>query len=265
MLSERGRFGPANLLYWIQNPRHQPRVTMERVVKRMDAEKLSHRLATVAEFVPQGARVADIGTDHAYLPAALMLAGKISFAVAGDVTRGPLENAKEEIARVNLTGKIQPRLADGLAAITAADRIDTVVIAGMGGALIAKILEQGKEHLAGVQRLILQPNIGAERVREWLMNNHYELVAERILAEDGHVYEILVVTATLLPVRYNQRELRFGPPSLEEKNAAFREKWAGELTRLQAVLDQLAAAPQPPAGKVAAFAAEIAEIKGVLQ
>lgn len=98
----------------------------------MDARHLSKRLATAAEFVPVGARLADIGSDHAYLPAFLALRGRIEYAVAGEVVRGPYQNACREITREGLQEIIVPRLADGLAAINADDRIDTVTICGMG-------------------------------------------------------------------------------------------------------------------------------------
>lgn len=233
-------------------------------VNGMDAEKLSQRLQTVADFVPQGARLADIGTDHAYLPAALVLAGRIDFAVAGDVTLGPLQNATAEIERLHLSEQIQPRLADGLAAIQPTDQIDTVVIAGMGGTLIAKILTAGAAQLAGVKRLILQPNVGEARVRQWLMEHHYQLMAERIVAEDGHIYEILVADYTGVPFSYNARELRFGPFLLAAGGPIFRQKWQEELQREAAALEQMKAAKEPPLEKIAAFQAQLAQIKEAL-
>ena len=120
----------------------------------MDEKHLSKRLTQVAAFVPQGARIADIGSDHAYLPAALALSGRIQFAVAGEVANGPYDNMVKEITENGLTKTIIPRLANGLAAIRPTDKVDTVVIAGMGGALIADILEKGRAQLAGVKRQI---------------------------------------------------------------------------------------------------------------
>ena len=99
----------------------------------MDARQLSKRLEEVASFVPDGARLADIGSDHAYLPAYLALNGKIAFAVAGEVVKGPFENAQHEIKKEGLEAKVKARLANGLAAIEANDQIDTVTICGMGG------------------------------------------------------------------------------------------------------------------------------------
>ena len=136
----------------------------------VDEKHLSARLACVASLVPAGARVADIGSDHAYLPAALVLDGKIDFAIAGEVVKGPYENAVHEIKDHQLEGRVIPRLADGLAAIEPADKVDTITIAGMGGSLIASILEKDKNKLTGIKRLVLQPNVGESQLREWLMN-----------------------------------------------------------------------------------------------
>ena len=135
----------------------------------VDEKHLSARLACVASLVPAGARVADIGSDHAYLPAALVLDGKIDFAIAGEVVKGPYENAVREIKDHQLEGQVIPRLADGLAAIEPADKVDTITIAGMGGSLIASILEKGKDKLTEIKRLVLQPNVGESQLREWLI------------------------------------------------------------------------------------------------
>lgn len=216
----------------------------------MDAQHLSHRLAQVATFVPTGARLADIGSDHAYLPAALALQGKITMAVAGEVAAGPYENMAHEIEANGLTDQIIPRLANGLAAIQPADRIDTVTIAGMGGTLIANILDRGQEQLAGVKRLILQPNVGEYRLRSWLLAHHYQIMAERLVKEDDHIYEIIVAEPSLVPFRYSNYELLFGPLLLEKKGPVFREKWQDYLQRQQGVLDQISSAKQPPVDKI---------------
>lgn len=230
----------------------------------MDADHLSERLATVASYVPQGSRLADIGTDHAYLPVNLAKRGVIISGVAGEVVKGPFENARHEIEREGLTDQITARLANGLKAIEPGDQIDTVVIAGMGGALITQILTQDFHRLAGVNRLVLQPNVGEMNVRQFLMDHGFALVAERILAEDGHTYEILVADRQSVARPYTADELRFGPFLLAEHNPIFIEKWQHELARSQAVLTQVRSAAVVPADKVAALEQVIAEIEEVL-
>ncbi|MRG68366.1 tRNA (adenine(22)-N(1))-methyltransferase TrmK [Lactobacillus reuteri] len=216
----------------------------------VDEKHLSARLACVASLVPAGARVADIGSDHAYLPAALVLDGKIDFAIAGEVVKGPYENAVHEIKDHQLEGKVIPRLADGLAAIEPADKVDTITIAGMGGSLIASILEKDKNKLTGIKRLVLQPNVGESQLREWLMNNHYQIMTEKIIEEDNHIYEIIVAEPSVVPFRYSKYELDFGPFLLENKGPVFRKKWQEYLQREAHVIDQMQKAQQPPVKKI---------------
>ncbi|MGI1802667.1 tRNA (adenine(22)-N(1))-methyltransferase [Limosilactobacillus reuteri] len=216
----------------------------------MDEKHLSARLACVASLVPAGARVADIGSDHAYLPAALVLDGKIDFAIAGEVVKGPYENAVHEIKDHQLEGKVIPRLADGLAAIEPADKVDTITIAGMGGSLIASILEKGKDKLTEIKRLVLQPNVGESQLREWLMNNHYQIMTEKIIEEDNHIYEIIVAEPSVVPFRYSKYELDFGPFLLENKGPIFKKKWREYLQREAHVIDQMQKAQQPPVKKI---------------
>lgn len=103
--------------------------------------RLSKRLRAVAAFVQRGSRLADVGSDHAYLPLFLVEKGIVDFAVAGEVVQGPYQSALTNVAQAGKEKLIQVRLANGLAAIQERDRIDTITIAGMGGRLIADILE----------------------------------------------------------------------------------------------------------------------------
>ncbi|WP_407886290.1 tRNA (adenine(22)-N(1))-methyltransferase [Levilactobacillus sp. N40-8-2] len=231
----------------------------------MDADHLSVRLATVADYVPMGSRLADIGTDHAYLPVNLAKRGKIVDGVAGEVVKGPFENAQHEIEKEGLTSRITARLANGLQAIEADDHIDTVAIAGMGGTLIVQILTQDFDRLAGVNRLVLQPNVGEKNVRQFLMTHGFQLVTEQIVTEDGHDYEILVADRADNPQQYSAEDLRFGPYLLAEHNAIFMAKWRRELARTRQVLAQVQSAKEVPTAKIAELTAEIKEIEEVLQ
>lgn len=231
---------------------------------KLDAQHLSRRLAVVASYVPEGARLADIGSDHGYLPAALALQNKIEYAVAGEVVQGPYENAVHEIQNLNLAGTITPRLADGLAAIQPTDHIDTITIAGMGGTLIAQILDAGVDKLANIHRLILQPNVGEKRLRAWLMAHRFQIMAERIIEEDGHIYEVIVAEPSIVPFTYSQFELTFGPLLLEQRGAIFDAKWRQELDRQQRVLTQMKSAPVPPADKISHLQEYVKLIEEVL-
>ncbi|CAI2603997.1 tRNA (adenine(22)-N(1))-methyltransferase [Apilactobacillus kunkeei] len=231
----------------------------------MDANKLSQRLKVVADFVPQNSRVADIGSDHAYLPVYLMKQKQIEFGIASEVAKGPLDNAIQEIKAEGLSDRIDTRLADGLLSVQPEDEINCVTIAGMGGTLIKNILENGKSHLSGKELLILQPNVGEDRLRTWLMNNKYEISDETILREDGHTYEIIVAKRTDKDVQYSQQEIKFGPFLLKQHSDVFVEKWENEIKRIEMVIDQMNLAKHDkPVDKINSMKKEIEEIKEVL-
>jgi len=153
---------------------------------------LSGRLMAAADFVAPGARVADVGTDHGKLPVWLMLQGRISAAIASDIREQPLCNARETVAKNGLSGRIQLRLCDGLAGITAHE-VDTVVIAGMGGDTIAAILAAAPWTKDGAHRLILQPETASVRLRRFLYDNGYTILDET-LVQEHRLYSILLVT-----------------------------------------------------------------------
>ena len=207
----------------------------------MNHTELSKRLETVGRFVPEAARLADIGSDHAYLPVALMLKGKIDFAIAGEVVKGPFESAKRQVMKNGLSERIEVRLANGLDAIEKDDQISAITIAGMGGSLIRDILESGRQNqrLSGEERLILQPNIGEKTLRTWLKENNYQIIAEEIIEENKKIYEIIVAEKKEQPIDYSEKELMFGPFLLEDKNATFSAKWQRELKQREVILEQL--------------------------
>ena len=200
----------------------------------LNSIRLSKRLLAVASFVLQDAVVADIGSDHAYLPSFLIEKEIIKKAIAGEVAQGPFDSAMKNVSRNGFSEYITVRLANGLAAIEENDGIDTVTIAGMGGSLIASILNTGVENLQGVERIIVQPNIHAKAIREWAIVNGWKIVDEKILKEDEKIYEILVLERG--NVNYDDLELLVGPILKVEKNEVFIEKWQGELLQWHQVL-----------------------------
>ena len=131
--------------------------------------KLSNRLLSVASFVTEGNVLADVGTDHGYIPIYLMQEGRIERAIAMDINAGPLERAKEHITQYGLETYIETRLSDGVAALTPGEA-DSILIAGMGGGLVLHILEEGETVCRQAKELILQPQSEIERVRVWLYN-----------------------------------------------------------------------------------------------
>lgn len=193
------------------------------------------RLERVAAQVPAGARLADIGSDHGYLPVALMRRGAIAAAVAGEVALTPFHAAQRSVRENGLEHRITVRLASGLAAIEPADGINAISLCGMGGETIRDILEAGKARLSGQERLILQPNGGEQPLRQWLMDNGYRIIFEEVLHENRFDYEIIVAECTG-PVVYTDRELYFGPLLMQARTPAFVQKWQRLLRQRQRLL-----------------------------
>lgn len=232
----------------------------------MDAHHLSNRLLKVANYVPRNARLADIGSDHAYLPAYLALNHQINFAIAGEVVRGPYLNAVNEVKKENLEDKIFPRLADGLDAIKFSDQVDTITICGMGGMLIKEILEKGQKIIETHPLLILQPNVSSDILRAWLNSHQYEILNEEILSEDGHIYEIIVARYTpKLLVKLSEKDLMFGQYLRHHQNAAFKEKWEKEIQKNQKAISQMQKANHVPKNRISQLQQENDYIEGVLK
>lgn len=207
----------------------------------LNTDKLSVRLATVAKYVSEGARIADIGSDHAYLPCYLAKNVGIRFAVAGEVAVGPYRSAERNVLSEGLSDIISVRMGDGLDVIQPGE-VDCITIAGMGGALITSILENGKNKLDSVKRLVLQPNLSAISIRKWFLANNWELVAEEIIEEDGKIYEILIGEKgdPYKPYRTNvDRGLLLGPFLVKKQDAVFRKKWAAEKENWQRIYGAL--------------------------
>ena len=198
---------------------------------------ISKRLELVASFVPHAAILLDVGSDHAYLPIELVERGQIKSAIAGEVVEGPYQSAVKNVEAHGLKEKIQVRLSNGLEAFKDADQVSVITIAGMGGRLIARILEEGLDKLASVERLILQPNNREDDLRIWLQDHGFQIVAESILEEAGKFYEILVVEAG--EMKLSASDVRFGPFLSKEVSPVFVQKWQKEATKLEFALGQI--------------------------
>ncbi|MGT2924302.1 tRNA (adenine(22)-N(1))-methyltransferase [Streptococcus caviae] len=220
---------------------------------------LSERLQEIAGFVPQGARLLDVGSDHAYLPLYLLEKGWIDYAIAGEVAKGPYSSAAENVDQAGLSERVDVRLADGLAAFTAVDKIDVITICGMGGRLIAEILEAGKAKLALVEQLILQPNNCEDELRLWLMANGFAITAEKMVADKQKYYEILVAEKGQMTL--SDLDLRFGPCLRQELSAVFKARWQKELSKLEQALMKI---PETNEQDRQAVKAKISQIKEVL-
>ena len=196
--------------------------------------ELSKRLQAVASLVTDGYRLADIGTDHAYIPISLTESGKISFAVAMDVNRGPLLRAQENIREHGQEKKITTRISDGFAGLERGE-VDSVVIAGMGGPLMIRILKEGESVVGTLKECILQPQSEIEKVRTFLLEEGFFFLKEDMVEEEGKYYPMMKVRPPsaagggnepyLHPLEkgWSEVELRYGKLLLTEKHPVLRK------------------------------------------
>jgi tRNA (adenine22-N1)-methyltransferase len=220
--------------------------------------------------------------------------GEVPFVVAGEVNEGPYMAAKTQVAAAELGALIDVRRGDGLAVLRPGE-VDCVVIAGMGGSLITNILTRGEQVLSGVslgegeicesgrvQTLVLQPNIGEDVVRQWLAANDYVLRGERLVEEDGIIYEILYAehgeeagvqyrsdlpAFAQLSAEAQERWLyRLGPYLASGRSELFLRKWYAELTKMERIYGQLQHSQSPQAtAKAERIRRDIVELTSILE
>lgn len=219
---------------------------MVRPKENAPSVQVSKRLAVLAEKVRPGT-VADIGADHALLLIALAESGKLVHGIAGEIHTGPFENALQRIQLSGREGQIEVRRGDGLSVLRP-NEVEAITIAGMGGALIARILEEGKEKLSGVRQLVLQPNTDGRLVRQWLKENSWALTDEELVEDGGILYEILVAEPGENPGLYAQPPLTteqlmiIGPWLWKRKHPLLRRRIRDILEEKQRIADRLQAA-----------------------
>ena len=228
--------------------------------------ELGERLTRVASFVPNGSKVCDVGSDHAYLPVYLIQNYQISCAIAGEVVEGPFLSAKQTVRDYRMENCIEVRLGDGLQILSKEDEITAVTICGMGGELISRILEAGYSggHINGQERLILQPNVAEHFVREWLMNHSYQIVEETVVQDNHRLYEIIVAEPVGKRVEYTELELKYGPILLKESTELSVAKWNRMNRKNKEILEQLQKSKTPQHEKVELFEKAFNELQGVI-
>ncbi|MGM8213727.1 tRNA (adenine(22)-N(1))-methyltransferase [Virgibacillus sp. W0430] len=223
---------------------------------------LSKRLQTLASHVKKGAFIADIGSDHAYLPTYICLHDPSAKAIAGEVNKGPYLRAKSTVEAFRLDKQIDVRLGDGLTILTPTDKVTLLTISGMGGGLIRHIIGEGDEKIPYVQRMILQPNTDANQVRDWLSRNNFLIVEEDIIEEKGHLYEYIVADKTIENCTYlTKKQQLLGPLLLKKKSEHFCTKWKYEQQKRQRILSQMRKAKYQDFKKIEHIELELQWIK----
>lgn len=183
--------------------------------------KISKRLSAAAELCRNGSFIADVGTDHAYLPIYLAKRGRIRGGVVSDINQGPIDRAKQHIAEAGLSGILSPILCDGLSKIEEYSPED-IFILGMGGELIARIIESAPFVKNKGIHLILQPMTHPELLRKSLLNSGFSIKKECLVKEEK-IYQLMLVEYLGEVAEYTQTELMFGKQNIEERTELFSE------------------------------------------
>lgn len=184
--------------------------------------QLSERLQCVADMVSPGMVVADIGTDHGYVPICLVKTGRAPFAYAMDYREGPLQRAQNHIAAEGLSGKIETRLSDGFENLRKGEA-DTAVIAGMGGPLVVDILRDGKDVVEEMESLVLSPQSRICDVRQYILRAGYHIEREKCVFEGGKYYFVLkMVPRDKDTSQWKREDWIFGKYLIDTKDAVLK-------------------------------------------
>ncbi len=227
---------------------------------------LPPRLNCIADKVPPGSVVADIGTDHAYLPIGLVLSGRSPRAIGSDTKRAPLAAAAANIVDAGVAGQVEIREGTGLSVLTPGE-VDVVVIAGLGGVLTCRILEADPAVRFSVERFILQPMIGVEVVRRWIDDNQLKLADEDLVEDEGRLYEVIVAEPRTgsLPAPDDPHGLGpevidlVGPLLLKRGHPLLRRHVETKLGQFRKALEELRQAKAPRSAEVRARYQRIAD------
>lgn len=200
---------------------------------------LDARLKAAASFVRENSVVADIGTDHAYLPVYLVSVGRAVYSYACDINRGPLEKARETVTKYEAGDKVRLVLTDGLASeeLSEDGNISDIVICGMGGELIERILKASELPYDNKIRLILQPMTFAHTLREFLLTDGFDIADERLCKSAGRVYTVICAEYDGVCRKYSDAELYLGRKNLENREPLFEEYAAKQCAKLKTVID----------------------------
>ncbi len=210
---------------------------------------MNKRLEALAGMVVDGRGLVDVGTDHGYLPVWLAENGYTGLLFASDINAGPIEAARKTARKASLEGRICFLNGDGLDPCPP-QQIDTIVIAGMGGDLICRILDRAEWCLDEAYSLILQPMTKAEVLRYWLVNNGFSLEEERLVLDGGILYQIIRARFSG-NMRLSDAELYAGAFA-NIRGEAHCDEWLERLTRRFEIEEKgLLAAEEPNAGKLA--------------
>lgn len=198
---------------------------------------LSERLQTVADMVNECQSLADIGTDHGYIPIALCKAGKINRAIAADISAGSCDKARANIGFYGLNDKIEVRCGDGLRVLDEGEYIDCILISGMGGQLIIDVLSSNTDAVCSAKQLVLQPQKDIDKVRRYIHKIGYKIENEIILIDAGKYYT--VINAVKGKEEYTEAEYMIGKCLIKNKGEIFKAYIQYEYNKINIMIDNM--------------------------
>ena len=182
----------------------------------MKLPKLTPRLEKIYDMLSPCETVCDVGTDHAYIPVCLTLNKKCQRAIASDIKKGPVERARKTVSLYGAQTQVEVRLGGGLTTVSE-NEADAIIIAGMGGLLIAQILEESEKVAKSAKEFILQPMTAVSELREFLNQNGYTIKEEHIVREEEKLYNIMAVSVGKEAL-YSPAELYMGKAVIKNEN-----------------------------------------------
>ena len=204
--------------------------------------QISRRLQSVAAFVQEGKRLADVGCDHGYIPIYLLQKKKIEKAIAMDINQGPIESAIKNIENYGLSEKIQAIKSNGLEKLEP-EKADTIIIAGMGGELIVNILENGLVKLENcsrpVKELVLSPHKRGDLVRKYLEEHKWHITDEKMLIDMNKFYTIIKAEKGQESYPYSETELLYGRILLDRQDATLKKYLDKENAKFQKIKQKM--------------------------
>ncbi|GMQ56368.1 tRNA (adenine(22)-N(1))-methyltransferase TrmK [Vallitalea sediminicola] len=199
--------------------------------------EISKRLKAISDMVDNDSVIGDVGTDHGYIPIYLAKLHRIKYAIALDINKGPLEKAKKNIENYDVGDYVETRLSDGLREMKE-NEVDTIIIAGMGGTLIERILDDGSNIVGSVHKLILSPHSDVEVVRKKIHELNFSIIGEKLIKEEGKYYNIISAVKGK-EKKYDTMGYKYGKILIEEKAPLLKLKLQVEKNKYTQVLEIL--------------------------
>ncbi|QUH27524.1 tRNA (adenine(22)-N(1))-methyltransferase [Vallitalea guaymasensis] len=199
--------------------------------------EISNRLKAISDMVDNNSVIGDVGTDHGYIPIYLAKQHRIKHAIALDINKGPLEKAKKNIKEYNVENYVETRLSDGLKEMKE-NEVDTIIIAGMGGTLIERILDDGSNIVCSVHKLILSPHSDTQCIRKKIHELCFTITKEKLIKDEGKYYNIICAERGK-EKKYDTIGYKYGKILIEEKEPLLKEKLQVEKNKYTQVLEIL--------------------------